>query len=438
MKKDTKSQSVPVCFSATEARLTEATPRVVVAGAGFGGLWATRALANEQVTVYLLDKHNYHTFLPLLYQVATAELEPGLIARSVRSLVRDQRNVRVAMAAVQRIDLNRQVVYCDGQAFPYDYLILALGSTNHFFAVPGAEANCFTLKSMEEGIALRNHILRCIETASQMASESGEERRRLLTFVIIGGGPTGVEYAGALAELLLQPLAKDYPELDLRREARVILLEAADRLLLGVGGGEYARKRLIAMGVDVRLNCAVAAVTENAVVLADGALIVTASPVWTAGVTGAPLTSDPPLARVRGGRIPVRPTLQTVDFDNVLVIGDLAYLEQDGIMLPGVAQVAMQQGVRAAANIGRMQRGLSLQPFRYRDKGAMATIGRNAAVARIGGRIFTGFIAWLLWLAVHIAFLVGFRNRLGVLLNWAWNYIFYERAVRLILPYEKL
>lgn len=437
MKKDTKSQSAPVHFSATEARLAEAMPRVVVAGAGFGGLWATRALANEQVAVYLLDKHNYHTFLPLLYQVATAELEPGLIARSVRSLVRGQRNVRVAMAAVQRIDLNRQVVYSDGQSFSYDYLILALGSINHFFAVPGAEANCFTLKSMEEGIALRNHILRCIETASQMVVESAEARRRLLTFVIIGGGPTGVEYAGALAELLFQPLAKDYPELDLRREARVILVEAADRLLPGVGGGEYARKRLVAMGVDVRLNCAVAAITENAVVLADGAIIVTASPIWTAGVTGAPLTSEPPLARVRGGRIPVRPTLQTADFDNVFVIGDLAYLEQDGVMLPGVAQVAMQQGVHAAANIGRMQRSRSLQPFRYRDKGAMATIGRNAAIARIGGRIFTGFIAWLLWLAVHIAFLVGFRNRLGVLLNWAWNYIFYERAVRLILPYEK-
>ena len=417
-----------------------ATARVVVVGAGFGGLWAVRALAAEQVAVHLLDQHNYHTFLPLLYQVAAAELEPGLIARSVRSLVRGQRNVRVAMAAVQRIDLNRQVVYSDGQALPYDYLILALGSVNHFFAVPGAATHCYTLKSMEEGIALRNHILRCIETASQMAVEAeapAEARRRLLTFVIIGGGPTGVEYAGALAELLFQPLAKDYPELDLRREARVILLEAADRLLPGVGGGEYACKRLTAMGVDVRLNCAVAAITETTVVLAGGETIATAAPVWTAGVTGAPLTSEPPLARVRGGRIPVRPTLQTLDFDNVFVIGDLAYLEQDGVMLPGVAQVAMQQGVHAAANLGRALRGAPLQPFRYRDTGAMATVGRNAAVARIGGRLFTGFLAWLIWLAVHIAFLIGFRNRLGVLLNWAWNYIFYERAVRLILPHER-
>ena len=410
-------------------------PRVVIAGAGFGGLWAARALAGEQVTVHLLDKHNYHTFLPLLYQVAAAELEPGLIARSVRSLVRGQRNVRVAMAAVERIDLHRQVVDSEEQAFPYDYLILALGSVNHFFAVPGAEANCFTLKSMEEGIALRNHILRCIETASHVAA--ADARRRLLTFVIIGGGPTGVEYAGALAELLFQPLATDYPELDLRREARVILVEATDRLLPGVGGGEYASRRLAAMGVEVRLKCAVAEITDNAVVLAGGETIATAAPVWTAGVTGAPLTSAPPLVRVRGGRIPVRPTLQTLEFDNVFVVGDLAYLEQDGVMLPGVAQVAMQQGVHVAANLGRARRGLPLQPFRYRDKGAMATIGRNAAVARIGDRLFTGFVAWLLWLAVHIAFLIGFRNRLGVLLNWAWNYIFYERAVRLILPHEK-
>lgn len=427
-------QSVSARSSTTEARQPETMPRVVVVGAGFGGLWAVRALSSEQVAVYLLDKQNYHTFLPLLYQVAAAELEPGLIARSVRSLVHGQRNVRVAMAAVQRIDLNHQMVYGAEQAFPYDYLILAPGSVNHFFAVPGAETNCFTLKSMEESIALRNHILHSIEMAAQMAAETAEARRRLLTFVIIGGGPTGVEYAGALAELLFQSQVQDYPELDLHREARVILVEAADLLLSGVGGGEYALKRLVAMGVDVRLKCSVAAITDEAVVLASGETIATASPIWTAGVTGAPLASEPPLARVRGGRIPIRPTLQTMDFDNVFVIGDLAYLEQDGVMLPGVAQVAMQQGIHVATNLGRARRGLPLQPFRYRDKGAMATVGRNAAVARVGGRIFTGFVAWLLWLAVHITFLIGFRNRLGVLLDWAWNYIFYERAVRLILP----
>lgn len=409
-------------------------PRVVIVGAGFGGLWAARALAKEDVAIRLLDKNNYHTFLPLLYQVAAAELEPGLIARSVRSLVNRQANVRFAMAAVQRIDLSNQVVYSAGQAFPYDTLILAPGSTNFFFAVPGAEDRCFTLKSMEEGVALRNHILCCVERASQLPAEDAEERRRLLTFVIIGGGPTGVEFSGALAELLFQPLTTDYPELHLQQEAQVILLEAAGRLLQGVGGDEYAQQRLTKMGVDVRLNSAVAEISDSAVILASGESLATASPVWTAGVSGAPLATEPVLERVRGGRIPVRPTLQALNHDNVFVIGDIAYLEQDGAMLPGVAQVAMQQGLHAATNIAAMQRGLPLQPFRYRDKGAMATVGRNAAVAQIGGRLYTGFVAWSIWLAVHIFFLIGFRNRLGVLLNWAWNYLFYERAVRLILP----
>jgi NADH dehydrogenase len=409
-------------------------PQVVIVGAGFGGLWAARALAKEDVAVRLLDKNNYHTFLPLLYQVAAAELEPGLIARPVRGLVSRQANARFVMAEVQRIDLDRQVVYSADQAFPYDYLILAPGSVNFFFGVPGAASHSFTLKSVEEGVALRNHVLRCIEQAAQLPAEAVEERQRLLTFVVIGGGPTGVEFSGALAELLFQPLVKDFPELRLKQEARVILLEATGRLLQGVGGGEYAQRRLAAMGVEVRLDATVAEISADAVLLAGGEALATASPVWTAGVSGAPLASEPPLERVRGGRIPVRPTLQALHHDNVFVVGDTAYLEQDGVMLPGVAQVAMQQGDQAARNIAAMQRGLPPQPFRYRDKGAMATIGRNAAVAQVRGRLFTGFIAWLIWLAVHIFFLIGFRNRLAVLLNWAWDYLFYESAVRLILP----
>ena len=409
-------------------------PRVVIIGAGFGGLRATRALAGAAATVHLVDRNNYHTFLPLLYQVAAAELEPSLIARSVRSLVRGQTNARFVMAEVERIDFDAQVVHSPDQDLPYDYLILALGSVDHFFETPGAEAHCFTLKSLEEGVALRNHILRCVERAAQLGPEQEAERRRLLTFAIVGGGPTGVEYAGALVELLRHPLQSDYPELDLRRQARVVLLEAAGDLLRGVGGGDYARRRLEAMGVEVRLNGAVSEVTAEAVVLANGESIATATPVWTAGVRGATLPDELPWSRVRGNRIAVRPTLQAADHDNVFVIGDLAYLEQDGQMLAGVAQVAMQQGVHAAANIARLLRGVPPQPFRYRDKGTMATIGRNAAVAHIGGRLFTGFPAWLIWLGVHIFFLIGFRNRLVVLIDWAWNYIFYERAVRLILP----
>ena len=412
--------------------------QVVIVGAGFGGLWAAQALAKagdpRPVAVRLLDQHNYHTFLPLLYQVAAAELEPGLIAQSVRSLLRGRRNVRFTMATVERIDLAAQRVCGSGQTFAYDTLILALGSVNHFFGVPGAAEHCFTLKTVEEGLTLRNHILRCVERAAALAPGEEAARRSLLTFVIIGGGPTGVEYAGALAELLRHPLHKDYPELDLRDTAQVVLLEAADQLLQGVGGGDYARTRLESMGVQVRVQSKVAAITAEAVILDGGEQIATTAAVWTAGVTGAHLAEELPLERVRGGRIPVRPTLQTLTHDNVFVIGDLAYLEQDGKMLPGVAQVAMQQGEHAAANIARQVRGEPLLPFRYRDKGAMATIGRNAAVAQIGRLRLTGFTAWLAWLAVHIFFLIGFRNRLGVLLAWAWNYVFYERAVRLILP----
>lgn len=413
---------------------SQSQPRVVIAGAGFGGLWAARALAGAGVDVRLLDRNNYHTFLPLLYQVAAAELDPSLIARPVRGLVRHYPNVRFTMTEVQGIDLDAKVVLGAERTYPYDYLILALGSVNHFFDTPGAQTHCFTLKSVAEGIALRNHILKCVEKASQLPPEADEERRYLLTFVIIGGGPTGVEYAGALAELLNHPLAQDYPELDLREQGRVVLVEAGAQLIAGIGGGDYAYRRLTEMGVEIRLNSPVSEVTDRAVILAGGASIATASPVWTAGVRGAQLTKDLPLKRARGGRIPVRPTLQTIEYGDVFVIGDLAYLEQDGQVLPGVAQVAMQQGVHAAHNIVRLAQQAPAQPFRYRDKGAMATIGRNAAVARLGGRLHTGFIAWLIWLVIHILFLIGFRNRLGVLLNWAWNYVFFERAVRLILP----
>ncbi len=414
--------------------MAENSPQVVIVGAGFGGLWAAKALGGTDLAVRLIDKNNYHSFYPLLYQVAAAEVEPELIAHPVRRIVRDKPNVRFAMLDVQRIDLERQLVCGPDQEFHYDYLVLALGSTNHFFNTPGAEANSFTLKSIEESTVLRNHILQCVEKAAKLSPEAAAERRRLLTFVIIGGGPTGVEFAGAISELLYEPLVRDYPDLDLRQEAKVVLVEAVDALLRGIGGDEYVRGRLSRMGVDVHVNSAVARIEPEAVVLASGEIVPTATPVWTAGVRGAALAEDLPFERVHGGRIPIRPTLQTLTHDNVFVIGDLAYLEQDGVMLPGVAQVAMQEGDHAAANIVRLQAGLPLPPFRYRDKGTMATVGRSAAVANIGGRLYTGFFAWLIWLAVHIFFLIGFRNRAAVLLSWAWNYLFAERSVRLILP----
>lgn len=411
---------------------TPSKPKVIIVGAGFGGIWAAEQFTKTDLDVTILDKNNYHTFLPLLYQVAAAELEPERIAQPVRSLFRDHANIHFRLGAATGIDFARQQVFTANQTLDYDYLILAMGSTNHYFGIPGAEEHTFTLKSVEEGIVLRNRILERVETAARV--NDPEKRRELLTFVVVGGGPTGVEYAGALAELLYYPVEKDFPELNLRQEANIVLVEAMDELLRGIGGGQYAHKRLRDKGVDVRLNTAVERIEPDAVHLKGGETIPTDTAIWTAGVQGVTLAQGLPLERVRGGRIPIRQTLQSESYDNVFVIGDLAYLEQDGEMLPGVAQVAMQQGTQAAKNIAKLVNGQAPSDFWYKDKGSMATIGRNAAVANLGGRIYTGFFAWLLWLSIHIFFLIGFRNRIGVLFNWAWNYVFYDRVVRLILP----
>lgn len=408
-------------------------PHIVIIGAGFGGLWTAEALKNKPVRVTLIDKNNYHTFLPLLYQVAAAELEPERIAQPVRGIMRGARNVRFFMGEVTAVDMTAQIVHTAvGDPIPYDHLILAMGSTTNFFGTPGAAEHCYTLKAVEEGIALRNHMLRCVERASHTTDPV--ERQRLLTFVVIGGGPTGVEYAGALAELLYFPLNKDFPEMNLREAAKVILVEAADDLLRGIGGGDYAVARLQKMGVDVRLNRIVSSVEVDAVHFKGDTAVSCAFSVWTAGVTGIDFAQPLDLPRARGGRIIVTPFLNVAEHENVYVLGDLAYFEQEGEMLAGVAQVAMQMGSHTAVNILRQLENKPPEPFRYKDKGSMATIGRNAAVANIGGRIYTGFLAWIIWLAIHLVFLIGFRNRLATLVNWAWNYFFFDRVVRLILP----
>jgi len=408
-------------------------PRVVIVGAGFGGLWAARSLARSPVEVILVDRHNYHTFLALLYQVAAAELEAEEIAYPVRGILRGLPNVRFAMAEVKRVDLKRKVVETDGPTIPYDFLILATGSVSHFFGVPGAAEYAFPLKTLEQGIALRNHILRCFERATY--TSDAQQRQRLLTFAIVGGGATGVEFAGALAELVRGPLAKDFPTLDLQ-EVRVVLLEARDRLLPGMPKRlqAYALKRLRQMGVKVRLQARVSRVTPEAVYLADDTLIPAETVVWTAGVRGVPQVADWGLPTARSGRVAVLPTLQVPDYPEVYIVGDLAYLEERGHPLPMLAPVAIQEGVAAARNITRQVAGKAALPFRYRNRGMMATIGRNAAVAQLGRWSFTGFPAWILWLGVHLLRLIGFRNRLLVLINWAWDYFLFERAVRLILP----
>ncbi len=412
-------------------------PRVVIVGAGFGGLWAARTLAGSSVETLLLDRNNYHTFLPLLYQVAAAELEPEDIAYPVRSIVRKLPNIHFDMSNVEGINLTERVVKTPDRVIPYDFLVLAIGSTSQFFGVPGAAEYVFPLKTIEQGVAIRNHILCCFEQA--VHEPDAEQRRRLLTFTIVGGGATGVEFTGALAELIHGPLVKDYPTLNFS-EVRVVLMEASDSVLSSLPERlcAYALAQLCKMGVEVHLQTTVSNITPDAVYLKDGSVISTHTVVWTAGVRGSPLAQTSGLPTTRDGRVAVLPTLQVSGHPEVYVIGDLAFVEEKGYPLPMLAPVATQQGVFVARSIARQIAGKDSLPFRYRDKGTMVTIGRNAAVAYLGGRIFTGFAAWMLWLSVHLFNLIGFRNRLLVLINWAWDYLFYERAVRLILPLDKV
>lgn len=410
--------------------------RAVVVGAGFGGLWATRSLARYPLDVYLLDRNNYHTFLPLLYQVAAAELEPEEITCPVRSLIRSDKNVRFVMAEVTGVDFESRMVVAGMRKFPYDYLVLAAGSFSHYFGVPGAKEYSYSLKTLEDGISIRNNILGCFECASGMSDPL--ERKKVLTFSIIGGGATGVEFAGALIELIKGPLVKDYPEIDIR-EVAVILLEGSDRLLPGMPDSlsRYALNRLRKLGVTLRLGAVVEEISPGSIILRGGERIPTDTVIWTAGVSGAPFLDRFGIVTDRRGRAPVEQTLQLPYHPEVYVIGDLAAVSGEKEPHPMLAPVAVQQGMAAARNIGLQLAGEKPVPFRYRDRGTMVVIGRNAAVAHIGARAFTGFFAWVLWLVVHLIKLVGFRNRLLVMINWAWDYFFFERAVRIILPLSR-
>lgn len=409
-------------------------PRVVIVGAGFGGLWAARALAGAPADVLVIDRNNFHTFLALLYQVAAAELSPEDIIYPVRSIIRRHRNLSFAMEEVSSIDFSARQIKTNSRLYTYDYLILSPGSLSHDFNLPGIAENAFELKTIEHAIVLRNHILSCFERA--LVETDTARRKQMLTFIITGGGPTGVEFTGALAELIRGPLLKDYPDLDFENEVRIILLEATGHLLMGLPERlqDYARAHLEKIGVQVRLEAAVRRVTPQEVCLADGTCIPTQTVIWTAGVRGDIPGSPGSLPQARNGQVEVSPTLQAPKYPGVYVVGDLAHFVEDGHTLPMVAPVAMQQGRWAAQNILRQINNKSPQPFHYRDPGTMVTIGRNAAVAHIKGRSFTGFFAWLMWLVVHLFRLIGFRNRLVVMLNWAWDYLFFERSVRLIIP----
>ena len=411
---------------------TQGKHKVAIIGAGFAGLWAARRLAKERdVEVTVIDRNNYHTFLPLLYQVAAAELEPEEIAYPLRGVFRNAPNVSAVMAEVRGIDPERRVVLTEGPEVPYDQLIVAAGSLTTFFGVPGAEEYSYTLKTLEDAVLLRNHLLTCFERAA-MGGEYADDPG-LLTIVVVGGGPTGVEYAGALAELIRGPLAKDFPELG-HKIPRVVLVDSDDGVLRGFPKKlrEYARRRLEHMGVELQSDRAVKEVSARAVHLADGTVLPSCTVVWTAGVRGHDVAAAMGLPIGRSGRVEVLPSLQVAAHPEIHVAGDLALPE--GQNPPMLAPNATQQGRHAAENILRLLRGEAAQSFSYFDKGSMVTIGRQAAVVQFGKFNFSGFVAWVFWLFVHLAYLIGFRNRIFVLINWGWDYLLAERAVRLILP----
>jgi NADH:ubiquinone reductase (H+-translocating) len=411
---------------------TEKLPHVVIVGAGFGGLETAQRLRNAPVRITLLDRQNYHLFQPLLYQVAIAGLVPSQIAYPLRTIFRKQKNLTFQMGEVTSIDFDACYVRTNGSVIAYDYLVLAVGGQTNFFGLNAVKENGFQLKSIEDATATRNHLLRMFERASREVDP--DVRKALLTFVVVGGGPTGVETAGALAELITHVLTKDYPQMDLR-EVRVLLLEATGTVMPAYPDGlrKATIKLLEGKNVEILLNTRLTDYNGETVMLADGGHINAHTLIWTAGVRSAEIVDRLGVQQAAAGRVRVEPTLQLPQHPDVFVIGDAAYVEDEHAQpLPMLATVAQQQAKAAAWNLQKLLKREQLEPFHYKDPGLLATIGRNAAVARIWGLSFSGFIAWVIWVVLHIYRLIGFRNRLVVLINWAWDYFFYDNQVRLI------
>ncbi len=406
-------------------------PRVVVVGAGFGGLAAAKALDGAEVDVMVIDRHNYHLFQPLLYQVATAGLSPSDIAQPILAIVGRQSNTTVLLARVTAIDVAMRAVICGERRIPYDRLIVATGARHAYFGKDEWEAHAPGLKKIEDATAIRRRVLVAFEQAEQ--EENPVARRKLLNFVIIGGGPTGVELAGAVVELARRALAADFRHID-PRDARVVLVEGNERVLMQFPPAlsAKARAQLEALGVEVRTGKPVELVDADGAVIA-GERIAAATVIWAAGVAASPAAKWLGAAMDRAGRVKVGPDLTLPGHPEVHVIGDTAHaLDAAGKQLPGVAPVAKQQGRYAARAILARLAGRPVPEFRYVDWGNMATIGRKAAVADIRGFHLSGFPAWVLWSLAHVWFLVGFRSRILVALNWLWAYLTYQRGARLI------
>jgi NADH dehydrogenase len=403
--------------------------RVVIVGGGFAGLKAARMLGKANFRVTLVDRRNHHVFQPLLYQVATAVLNPSDIAAPIRRIVRGK-NVTVLLGEVTSVDLQHKKVRLGDDAIDYDYVVIATGSTHSYFGHDEWAQFAPGLKSLEDALEVRRRILFAYEAAER--EPDAERRKEWLTFVVVGGGPTGVELAGALAEISRVSLAHDFHNFD-PRQAKVILVEGMSRLLTAYPEklSVRARRSLERLGVDVRTDTRVTEVKENGV-QAGPEWIGARTVLWGAGVAASPLARSLGVPLDRAGRVAVAPELSVPGYPDAVVVGDLAALEQDGLAVPGVAPAAMQQGTHAGKNIMRAARGLPLLPFRYWDRGSFAVIGRGAAVGDALSLKMSGFIAWLAWLTIHIFFLIGFRNRIAVLMNWAYSFFTLRRNAQLI------
>lgn len=422
--------------------MNEATPRVVIIGAGFGGLYAAQTLQGKPVNVTIIDRHNFHTFTPLLYQVATCGLDPSGIAYPIRSIFRSSANIRFLLGEVKAIQTESKEIIIgttnDTISVPYDYLIVAAGSVTNTFQLPGLETYAFGLKTLGDAVVLRNHILKVFEEA--VWSDDEDLKKALTTIVVVGGGPTGLETAGALYELYDYVFKQEFYQRRNGFSTRVILVEAMDHLLppYPTELQQAALRQLKSMGVEVFLGKQVGSVEGDSIIFKDGDVIRARTLVWAAGVKASPIAEMLNVPLQRGGRVPVSNTLRVIGLDAVFVVGDMSYLEDElGSAYPMVIPVAKQQGMLAAKNVLAAITGEKETSFRYIDRGIMATIGRSRAVAWLFYRIqLKGYIAWIAWLGLHLIWLMGFRNRIAVFVNWVWNYFTYDRSVRIILEHQ--
>ena len=427
----TEEKSSPGKVRASQQETTGILPRVVIVGAGFGGLQAARTLRNVPVQLTVIDRSNHHVFQPLLYQVATAALSPADIAVPIRSILRKQRQTSVILAQVTNVDTQGQRILMHERSVPYDYLVVATGARQSYFGHDAWEPFAPGLKSIDDAAMLRRKILLAFEAAE--IETDPEKRRALLTFVLVGAGATGVEMAGAMAELAHHALSRDFRNID-PASARILLVEAAPRILLAfpVSLARKAERALMRLEVEVRTNASVEAIDTDGVLIA-GTRLLTKTVIWTAGVAASPAGQWLGAEVDRAGRVKVARDLSLPDHPQVFVLGDTASVSQDGKPLPGVAPVAVQEGRYVAQVIADRVAGKAhLQPFQYRNKGNLATVGRSFGIVDMGPLRIAGFLAWMIWLVVHILYLISFRNRFLVLFQWAWAYLTYQRGARLI------